>query len=216
MAGIFPDSLLVEREKFAFDIEIEYENPPYFCFICNSIGHSSDHCKKDPANKIAREIVATKTDPAKKIKHDFVPKRHVYIVQSCSSKAVANEDPLIVDIIRSKEVETSVLVGDVLNIEEELSLNTHTQNTQSADVLNPNVAHDLAILKQYWEGKDTGDIGHRVYSDEEEREAAINFLKNRAVTSEEPFTVVVSKAKKKNMQKGFQVHNTRSRGRHPD
>jgi hypothetical protein len=216
MAGIFPDSLLVEREKFAFDIEIEYENPPYFCFICNSIGHSSDHCKKDPANKIAREIVATKTNPAKKIKHDFVPKRHVNIVQSCSSKAVANEDPLIVDIIRSKEVETSVLVGDVLNIEEELSLNTHTQNTQSADVLNPNVAHDLAILKQYWEGKDTGDIGHRVYSDEEEREAAINFLKNRAVTSEEPFTVVVSKAKKKNMQKGFQVHNTRSRGRHPD
>jgi CHASE1-domain containing sensor protein len=74
----------------------------------------------------------------------------------------------------------------------------------------------LAILKQYWEGKDTGDIGYRVYSDEEEREAAINFLKNRAVTSEEPFTVVVSKAKKKNMQKGFQVHNTRSRGRHPD
>jgi hypothetical protein len=239
MAGIFPDSLLVEREKFAFDIEIEYENPPYFCFICNSIGHSSDHCKKDPANKIAREIVATKTDPAKKIKHDFVPKRHVNIVQSCSSKAVANEDPLIIDIIRSKEVETSVLVGDVLNIEEELSLNTlgatplqfaqveeihtpdlsvdpHTQNTQSADVLNPNVAHDLAILKQYWEGKDTGDIGHRVYSDEEEREAAINFLKNRAATSEEPFTVVVSKAKKKNMQKGFQVRNTRSRGRHPD
>jgi hypothetical protein len=130
-------------------------------------------------------------------------------------------------------------VGDVLNIEEELSLNTlgatplqfaqveeihtpdlsvdpHTQNTQSADVLNPNVAHDLAILKQYWEGKDTGDIGHRVYSDEEEREAAINFLKNRAATSEEPFTVVVSKAKKKNMQKGFQVHNTRSKGRHPD
>jgi hypothetical protein len=41
-------------------------------------------------------------------------------------------------------------------------------------------------------------------------------LKNRAATSEEPFTVVVSKAKKKNMQKGFQVHNTRSRGRHPD
>jgi hypothetical protein len=86
----------------------------------------------------------------------------------------------------------------------------------SDEVLNPNVAHDLAILQQYWEGKDARDIGPKVYTDEEEREAAINFLKNRTAVREEPFTVVVSKAKKKNMQKGFQVHNTRSRGRHPD
>jgi hypothetical protein len=35
----------------------------------------------------------------------------------------------------------------------------------SDEVLNPNVAHDLAILKQYWEGKDARDIGHRVYTD---------------------------------------------------
>ncbi|KAK2440163.1 hypothetical protein QL285_011605 [Trifolium repens] len=147
MAGIFPDSLWVEREKFAFDIEIEYENPPYFCFTCNFIGHSSDHCKKDPANKIAREIVATKTDPAKKIKHDFVPKRHMNIVQGCGSKAVANEDPLIIDIIRSKEVETSVLVGYVLNIEEELSLNvsvgaTPLQFAKVEEIHN----HDLSVI----------------------------------------------------------------------
>jgi hypothetical protein len=41
-------------------------------------------------------------------------------------------------------------------------------------------------------------------------------LKSRAATSEEPFAVLVSKAKKKNTQKGFQVHNTRSRGMHPN
>jgi hypothetical protein len=83
------------------------------------------------------------------------------------------------------------------------------------EVLNPNVDQDLAILKQYWEFKDARE--QRVYTDEEEREAAINFLKSRAATGEVPFTTVVSKAKKKkNMQKGFQVHNTRSRGSHPD
>jgi hypothetical protein len=249
MAGILPDSLWVEREKFAFDIEIEYENAPYFCFTCNSIGHSTDHCKKDPANKIAREVVATKIDPPKKTKQVFVPKRHEDIVKGCG-KTVAIEDPLILDIIRSKEVVANGLVRDVLHIEEEVSPDfsigadplilepiehvpivdlsdiSHVQNSTACcgmssstvidEVLNPNVAHDLAILKQYWEGKDASDIGHRVYTDEEERETAINFLKNRDATREEPFTEVVSKAKKKKLQKGFQVHNTRSRGRHPD
>jgi hypothetical protein len=42
----------------------------------------------------------------------------------------------------------------------------------SDEVLNPNVDQDLAILKQYWEFKDARE--QRVYTDEEEREAAIN------------------------------------------
>jgi hypothetical protein len=245
MAGMLPDSLWVEREKFAFDIEIEYENPPYFCFTCNSIGHSSDHCRKDPANKISHEMVDTKNDPAKKVKQVFVPKRHVdtSVVVDCS-KVVADEDPLITDIIRSKEVATSVLVGDILNFEDELSPNTfvgevpvhvvqieevHTTDPAPSgcgvsssqvividEVLNPNVAHDLTILQQYWNENDGSDIGHRVYTDEEETAAAMNFLKNREASREEPFTVVVSKAKKKNLQKGFQIRNTRSKGRMPN
>jgi len=52
---------LVERENFIFDLEIEYEKRPYFCFTCNFIGHSSDHCNKDSANKIALENVVVKT-----------------------------------------------------------------------------------------------------------------------------------------------------------
>jgi hypothetical protein len=83
-------------------------------------------------------------------------------------------------------------------------------------IYNPNVAHDLEILKQYWDGKNIRDIEHRAYTDEEEREASINFLNNGGAVREKPFTVVVSKVKKKSLQKGFQVHNTYSRGRHPD
>ncbi|MCI41719.1 hypothetical protein A2U01_0062953 [Trifolium medium] len=72
------------------------------------------------------------------------------------------------------------------------------------------------FLQQYWKNNDGSDIGHIVYTDEEETEAALNFLKNREASREEPFTDVVSKAKKKNLQKGFLVRNTRSRCRMPD
>ncbi|KAK2388420.1 hypothetical protein QL285_062107 [Trifolium repens] len=248
MAGMLPDSLWVEREKYAFDIEIEYENPPYFCFTCNIIGHSSDHCRNDPTIKISRKMVDTKNDPAKKVKQVFVPKSHVDTgvvdkMLDCSI-VVADEDPLIIDIIRSKVVATSEIVGNILNFEDELFPNTlvgadsvhvvqveevHTTDPPPAgcgmsssqvivtdEVLNPNVAHDLAILQQYWKKNDVSNIGHKVYTDEEETAAAINFLKNREDSREDPFTEVVSKSKKKNLQKGFQVRNTRSRGRMPD
>jgi hypothetical protein len=109
MASILPNFLWVEREKIAFDIEIEFEIPPYFCFDCNSIGHSSDHCRKDPAKFFSREMVATKNDHAKKIKHDFIPKRHVDIVLDCT-KGATDEYTLIIDMTRYKEVATNVPV----------------------------------------------------------------------------------------------------------
>ncbi|KEH27699.1 hypothetical protein MTR_5g029545 [Medicago truncatula] len=85
----------------------------------------------------------------------------------------------------------------------------------SKDVLNPNIAHDLEILQPYLKDKDARASELRVYTNEEEREAAINYLKNRSLAREEPF-IEVSKSKKKKVQKGFQVHNTRSKGRPPN
>jgi hypothetical protein len=196
----------------------------------------------------SEEMVDTKNDPVKKVKQVFIPKRHV---DTCAvdtlfdcSKIVPDEDPIIFDIISSKEVATSVLVGDILNHEEELTSNTFvgvdpvlvvqvdevhitelatppsgcgmSASQVIAEVLNPSVAHDLAILQQYWKEIDGSDIGHMVYTDEEERAATLNFLKNREAAGEEPFTEVVSKAKKKNLQKDFQVRNTRSRSRMAD
>jgi hypothetical protein len=71
----------------------------------------------------------------------------------------------------------------------------------SKEVTNPNVSNDLEILQQYiWNGNDATDIRPRVFTDEEENNATINYLKNRYAASftviEGPFTVV-SKAKKK-------------------
>ncbi|KEH34355.1 DUF4283 domain protein [Medicago truncatula] len=64
-------------------------------------------------------------------------------------------------------------------------------NGVADDNLNPIVAHDMEILMKY-------------------------YLKNRSTATEEPFTKVVSKTTKKNLKKGFLVHNTRSKGRLPD
>jgi len=85
------------------------------------------------------------------------------------------------------------------------------------EVLNPIVAHDLKILQQHFSKGSDASVVPRLYTDEEEREAAINFLRNRSAVSEGPFIEVESRAtKKKNKQKGFRVHNTRSAGRLPD
>jgi hypothetical protein len=82
--------------------------------------------------------------------------------------------------------------------------------TASNAVINPHVAHDLEILR-VWKDKEASNISHKVYTDEEENAAAINYLKNRPAAMEEPFTEVVSKAKKKNSHKGVNVHNTRAK-----
>ncbi|PNX96019.1 hypothetical protein L195_g019219, partial [Trifolium pratense] len=110
----------------------------------------------------------------------------------------------------SEEVATSVLVGDVLNIEEELCPNISVE----ADLVQLSGSHPN--LGVYWKENDGSDIGHNVFTNEEERAVVINFLKNREVAREESFMEVVSKTKKKNLQKGFQVRNIRSKGRMSD
>jgi hypothetical protein len=74
-------------------------------------------CKKDPSNKISQEIVATKKDPAKQYNNNTT----LSINGMCCIKDVADEYPIILDIIRSKKVAPSLLVGDVANLEEEPS-----------------------------------------------------------------------------------------------
>jgi hypothetical protein len=90
---------------------------------------------------------------------------------------------------------------------------TTSSNIIASDVvMNPHIAHDLEILR-VWKDNEAGNIGHKTYTDEEENATAINYLKNRSAAIEEPFIEVVSKAKKKNSQRGIHVHNTCSRGR---
>jgi len=41
-----PKQLLVERPRFAFVDEVEYEKLPTFCSSCKMIGHSFSNCRK--------------------------------------------------------------------------------------------------------------------------------------------------------------------------
>jgi hypothetical protein len=130
------------------------------------------------------------------------------------------EDVHAIDLVTKQRVDQHTPILDLVGSSSPPSDISPPQNPPpdmsfpSEEVLNPNVDHDLPIVKQYLEYKNARE--QRVYTDEEEREAAIKFLKSRVAPGEDPFTVVVSKVKQKNMQKGFQVPNTRSRGRHPD
>jgi len=46
MSGKLFDSILVEREVYAFPIEVQYERQPPFCTHCKFLGHSIQQCKK--------------------------------------------------------------------------------------------------------------------------------------------------------------------------
>ena len=66
MPGKLFESVLVEREGFAFPVEIQYERKPLLCSHCKCIGHSIQQCKKlgvrggtEATTNVARK--ATKT-----------------------------------------------------------------------------------------------------------------------------------------------------------
>jgi hypothetical protein len=109
----------------------------------------------------------------------------------------------------------SPIVGDVINLANEASRVVHVQLVQVEDVCPKELDRTQTVNQQTpnlglvgsW--SDIGNFGHRMYTDEEENAAAINYLKNRATEREEPFTEVVFKGNKK---KG-KLAITRARGR---
>jgi hypothetical protein len=63
------DEILVEREDFAFKVEVQYERMPLFCQHCHSIGHNISSCRwlhpQPPKDKNDRgkQIVVADSDP---------------------------------------------------------------------------------------------------------------------------------------------------------
>jgi len=63
------DEILVEREGFAFKVEVQYERRPLFCHHCHSIGHNVASCRwlhpqttKDKIDR-GKQIVVAETAP---------------------------------------------------------------------------------------------------------------------------------------------------------
>jgi hypothetical protein len=85
--------VLVERKGFAFFVEIEYENIPDFCNVCQIIGHHVDNCKrwnKEEEVKLDKETLVKKKQPVEP-KKVFVP------LKDGRSQLNKNNDLIIVD-----------------------------------------------------------------------------------------------------------------------
>ncbi|MCI08844.1 NADPH:quinone oxidoreductase-like, partial [Trifolium medium] len=113
------ERILVERNAFDFYVDIEYEKLPLFCNSCQIIGHSVKNCKYQTPKAIASSTTVNKpkarpTSNVEKPLESSIPN----IATNCS-KIVVEIDPIVDDIIRSKEAMTSMFVGDVLNHEKE-------------------------------------------------------------------------------------------------
>jgi len=50
MLSSFPNQILVERPRFAFIVDIEFEKLPPFFSLCRMTGHNIFKCKQHPAN----------------------------------------------------------------------------------------------------------------------------------------------------------------------
>jgi hypothetical protein len=70
------DEILVEREDFAFKVEVQYERMPLFCHHCHSIGHNIASCRwlhpqlqKDKADR-GKQIVVAESNPKHPIRQN--------------------------------------------------------------------------------------------------------------------------------------------------
>ena len=53
------DRILVEREGFAFFVDVIYERLPLFCSSCKIVGHSSELCKRRSKHEETKKNVTT-------------------------------------------------------------------------------------------------------------------------------------------------------------
>jgi hypothetical protein len=91
--------LLVERKRFAFFVDIDYENIPDFCQNCKVIGHHVENCKR--WNK--EEEVKANHDNTIKKKPTTDPKPHFVPVrdgraQQGTSKEVINVETDVINV----------------------------------------------------------------------------------------------------------------------
>jgi len=123
------DEILVEREGFSFYVDIAYEWLPAYCHNCATIGHVIGQCKWLHNNQKASREVAKKQKTVNKTSEKLQDKEkgktsssndaQPIVMQSTGcSKIVVDEDPLLSDMIRSKEMGATIHVKDVINLVE--------------------------------------------------------------------------------------------------
>lgn len=76
MSGKLFDSVVVEREGFAFSVTVKYEHKLSFCYHCKLLGHSIQHC--NCINNIQHHA-APKNQQKKPIQQSNMPNKEALI-----------------------------------------------------------------------------------------------------------------------------------------
>ena len=140
------NEIMVECEGFFFYVEIHYERLHDYCNNCATIGHSIGQCKWLHNNHNACKEVAKKQKENAHKGEASVTTQHLILQQarkhevalsdaivqpSGCNKIVVDEDPLISDIIRSREMTTTMHLRDAIKfVEETSSISVETHHVQ--------------------------------------------------------------------------------------
>jgi hypothetical protein len=148
------ERILVERNDFDFYVDVEYENIPPFCNSCQIIGHSVNNCKYQTPRATASSTTANKPKVRPIVNTSYVEKPLESLAPNIAtdcSKIVVEIDPLVDDIIRSKEARTYMFVGDVLNHEKEIveAVSVFVQETSSSSgMVSPIVGDAMNLVNE--------------------------------------------------------------------
>ncbi|GAU50241.1 hypothetical protein TSUD_194760 [Trifolium subterraneum] len=115
------ERILVERNVFDFYVDVEYENIPPFCNSCQIIGNSVNNCKYQTPTATTNSTTVNKPRVRQNTSNVEKPiEGPAANITADRSKNVVEIDPLVDDMIRSKEANTYMFVGDILNHDNEL------------------------------------------------------------------------------------------------
>lgn len=64
-----PESIMIEREGFAFPVEVVYEKFPPICDYCGIIGHSISSCRQNSKKKDSDTVSKSKVNQVYRVKN---------------------------------------------------------------------------------------------------------------------------------------------------
>ncbi|XP_019430036.1 PREDICTED: uncharacterized protein LOC109337512 [Lupinus angustifolius] len=131
LKGSLPSQILVEREGFAFSVDIEYENLPDFCSGCQSIGHLLSTCRRNKEVGVDLPRFKKDTTIGKTLKamNDRGP------APNNGHKVISKSS----ELDKSKEVVKDTMENDlVIELEFENNVNLQPDQAQKEGPPNPN------------------------------------------------------------------------------
>ncbi|XP_019418408.1 PREDICTED: uncharacterized protein LOC109329190 [Lupinus angustifolius] len=164
-----PNQILVEREGYAFFVELEYEKLPQFCTGCQTIGHLHSNCRKK-----MKETLASVPLPKKKQMSDKALKKNTDKDFVINLEINHNEEINLQKVTRVEDTpmthqsdsetmeditdnEATVVEDSLAGLEQHLptemagiELNEAVECKMVEELSNPRAANDMRLLGRLW------------------------------------------------------------------